>query len=918
MKGKLIALLLAVVVGALSLVTLREHWTVNPFANEAAYTYISRVATDSDGAIYAITDSKKAIRKTNASGKLIYSVSSADDADPNTITLYSSISADEAGNAYALETILDSYGLRVYGDRIVRISPDGSRIEPLYSTNYEAADNLLRVGNIQSLSVKDGFLYFFRKDTSSASLLKLPTDIAGGAPQQPEVVRTTEMANNRYLNEMTGNDENQFFFTSKRGRLFKAENGEVVQLYPAKNAETQLNFPVGIVAEGSYVYFIDYHDAAVKRLDAGKPESAPETFLTFDQLTDIDPKVEWSDFTSLTATGDRIIVATGDQIVALSPAGDVLSYETGYHYPQSDMWLKLGYWLLIVAEAVLAVTFLRLVYVHLFRRRVFLLLKQLALIIPVVLLFMAGLSYSVSHSVSAEIKKNTDSQLKLLAGNGRYLVSGDNLEKLNSPKDFRNEDYLTIKQRLNGVFSQNGESRDGLYNTIYRYMDGKLYIIMDDDDSVTMFQPFPVSEDNIRVLQEGVVVSGEWEDSTGQWMYALGPLYNSEGDIVGIYETGKDMTGISKSTSEIVVNILNIIAIIGLVLLFVITLMTVYLLSSIRKLRRSVNLIASGEWDVKVQIRTRDEVEELGERFNMMASSIRQYIQEMTKLSNSYFRFVPQPFLKVLGKKNMTQISLGEQTNRRMTMLVCNMRQFTEFSKTLTTDENFRFINSFLKEFGPAVREYGGFTSRYLGPGMLSMFPGEPGEALKAAIKLRETLETYNRKRGYSGYEPIEIGIAVHTADVMLGIIGEEQRLEGSVVSTAVELTLELEKLSGKLGVNVLLTEDSLRSMKKLPPGSYRKLGSFQMGEEQQTIELFDVFEGDSEHIRKLKQETKEPFERAVELFRSGRFYDAREVFVAVVKKNRYDLAAKLYFFECDRYFQEGVSEQWNNALKIS
>ncbi len=142
--------------------------------------------------------------------------------------------------------------------------------------------------------------------------------------------------------------------------------------------------------------------------------------------------------------------------------------------------------------------------------------------------------------------------------------------------------------------------------------------------------------------------------------------------------------------------------------------------------------------------------------------------------------------------------------------------------------------------------------------------------------------------------------------------------MEGSVVSTDVELTLQLEKLSDKLGVQILLTEDALHSMKKPPQGHYRKLGAFQLDDEQRTIELYDLYEGDPAHTRSLKHETKAQFERAVELFQSGRFYDAREGFVAVVKKNRYDLAAKLYFFECDRYYQEGVSEQWNNALRIS
>src|SRR5690606_11081230 len=132
-------------------------------------------------------------------------------------------------------------------------------------------------------------------------------------------------------------------------------------------------------------------------------------------------------------------------------------------------------------------------------------------------------------------------------------------------------------------------------------------------------------------------------------------------------------------------------------------------------------------------------------------------------------------------------------------------------------------------------------------------FPNDPSAALKAAIKMRTTLEAYNADRQSRQYEPIDIGIAVHSGDVMLGIIGEEQRMEGSVVSNHVQLTLVMEKLSAKLGVTVLLTEDTLRSLNISSLDQYRKLGSFQIDEEQEPVELYDVYEGDPAHIRKLK-----------------------------------------------------------------
>lgn len=918
MKTKLSFLITVTIAVAVLLVMFRGLWSLQPLKIEDGYTNISRVTTDVEGAIYTITDSKQVMRKVNEAGMLVYDISNRLYGQTNTdmVILFDSLATDADGHAFMLITILDSYGLNVYGEKIVKISADGSRSDTIYNVEYDTSDQLLRVGKIQSLSVVDDYVYFFRNDEGEASLLRLSTGT--NMVETPEIVRTIEMPSNRYLKELAGNKADQLFFTTKKGSLFSIDERLATQVYP-NAGEEQLKFPVGIVTEDhTHLYFIDFHDEAIKAVNVAANGYEVKSLLTLSTLERLYEDVEWWDFMDISIADGLITVATSNHVISLNADGEIIDVQNSFRYAYSVMIMKLGYWLLIVLFVMMLFYTLRFVYIHVMKGKIYLLLKQLGVILPVVVLSMIGLSYSVYTSFSVEMKQETYAQLELLAGNGKYLVDGVHLEQLNSPRDYMGKDYLAIKQRIDELFSRSVENRDGLYHTIYRYMDGQLYIVMDDDDSVAMFQPFEVNEENLLVLEQGEVIVGEWEDSSGQWMYALGPLYNSNGEIIGIYEAGKDMIGVNQGNMKIMMNIIKIFVLISISLIVVITLMTVYLLSSIGKLRRNVSLFASGEWDVKVDIRTRDEVEELGDRFNMMAGSIRQYLHEVTKLSSSYFRFVPQQFLKVLGKTNMTEIHLGQQQNKQMTILVCNMRDFSKFSTQLTTEENFLFINSFLKQFGPIIREYGGFTSRYLGAGMLSLFPNDPDAALKAAMHLRAKLELYNEWRSNVPYEPIDIGISVHSGDVMLGIIGEEQRMEGSVVSNHVDLTLDLEKLSATLGVTILFTKDTLQMMKKSFPGEYRSLGAIHMNDEHPPMELYDLYEGDTEHIRRLKHETKEQFETAVEYFRNGRFYDAREGFVAVVKKNRHDLVAKLYFFECDRYFQEGVSAGWNNSLRIS
>jgi class 3 adenylate cyclase/HAMP domain-containing protein len=900
----------------LLLYVFRDLWTTNPFARDEPFNNIYQIAADPEGAVYAITDSKRIARKVDASGNLVYAIASDDGGDAGSVRLFEAIAADRSGNAYVLKTILDGNGLYVIGEELIRISADGSDTRLLYRAEYTTADNLLRVGRLQGLAVEDGNLYFFQKDDAKASLLSLP--VGADATVRPAVVGTIEMPEDRYLKELTGHAPERIFFTTKRGTLYAVANREASPIYPQAGSR-ELHFPVEIATEDhARVYFIDRHDQAVYSVNMDASGYPVRALVTIDRLMTEHPGPEWSDFVDLAVADGQLTVTAADHLIRLDATGRITDVTDAYRYPISTVLKRLAYWLLIALTAVLAAFLFRAVYIDLLKRRISLLLKQLAAIFPIVLISMWVLSDAVYNSFTSEMKSSFYQQLELLAVNGRNLVDGDRLERLRSPRDYMSEDYQAIRRSIDEVFAGEGADREGLYNTIYRYMDGGLYLIMDDDDSVTMFQPFPLSEENLLVLEKGEIVSGEFVDASGEWIYALGPIRNSAGEVVGIYETGKDLIVLHQSNEIIQARLVNIFVIIGLILLAAISLMTFYLLSSINKLRRNVNLFAVGEWDVQVNLRTRDEVEELGDRFNMMARSIRRYIQEMTRLNNAYFRFVPQQFLKVLGKTNMAEVQLGEQQNRRVTVLVCQMRNFAEFSAGLTTEENFRFINSFLKTFGPVIREFGGFTSRYLGPGMLTLFPNDAASALKAAVKLRATLEQYNERRRNRGYEPVEIGIAVHTGDVMLGIIGEEQRMEGSVVSHHVDLTLDLEYLSAKLGAFILLTGDTMRSLRPQMIGQYRRLGVIQVDEEQPPLELFDWFEGDPEQIRRLKIETKAQFEAAVAAFEQGRFYDAREGFVAVVKKNRFDLAAQLYFYECDRLWQQGADEGWNQALRIS
>jgi class 3 adenylate cyclase len=185
----------------------------------------------------------------------------------------------------------------------------------------------------------------------------------------------------------------------------------------------------------------------------------------------------------------------------------------------------------------------------------------------------------------------------------------------------------------------------------------------------------------------------------------------------------------------------------------------------------------------------------------------------MERLNSSLERFIPREVLGLLHKKDITEIALGDYIELRLTVFFMDIRDFTTLSEAMTPQDNFRFINSFLNRFGPLIRAHGGFVDKYLGDGIMALFPGAPGDAVRTACAMRAELASYNADRGRAGYPPVEFGIGIHTGALMLGTIGENRRMDSTVISDTVNSASRLEGLTKNFGRPVLISGATLAAL---------------------------------------------------------------------------------------------------------
>jgi class 3 adenylate cyclase len=229
-------------------------------------------------------------------------------------------------------------------------------------------------------------------------------------------------------------------------------------------------------------------------------------------------------------------------------------------------------------------------------------------------------------------------------------------------------------------------------------------------------------------------------------------------------------------------------------------------------------------------------------KFAAAFASSEQMSEHLMRLNSSMERFVPREFLAFLKKESLTEVELGDHASRRMSVLFIDIRDFTSLSEKMKPEENFRFINSFLSRMGPIVRTYHGFVDKYLGDGIMALFPGKPSDALGAAVEMRRELHRYNHDRAKAGYRAINFGVGIHTGELMLGTVGENQRMDGTVISDAVNLASRIETLTKTYDIGIAVSEETYRESGGEECGySFRYLGKERVKGKEREVAVFEV-----------------------------------------------------------------------------
>ncbi|HQS17167.1 adenylate/guanylate cyclase domain-containing protein [Reyranella sp.] len=237
------------------------------------------------------------------------------------------------------------------------------------------------------------------------------------------------------------------------------------------------------------------------------------------------------------------------------------------------------------------------------------------------------------------------------------------------------------------------------------------------------------------------------------------------------------------------------------------------LLDPLFSLRGEAGAIAAGDLDQAIANTGRiDEIGQLASSFASMRDAVRRTILDLKHTNVSIERFVPQAFLSIVGKPSVADVELGDNRRRTMSILFSDIRGFTTLSEQMSPDETFAFINTYLERMGPVIRDHHGFIDKYIGDAIMALF-ANADDALRAGLAMLAALDGFNDDRRAAGLAPIEIGIGINTGSLMLGTIGEKHRMDGTVISDAVNLAARIESLTKDYAAPMLISEFTYREL---------------------------------------------------------------------------------------------------------
>jgi class 3 adenylate cyclase len=295
----------------------------------------------------------------------------------------------------------------------------------------------------------------------------------------------------------------------------------------------------------------------------------------------------------------------------------------------------------------------------------------------------------------------------------------------------------------------------------------------------------------------------------------------------------------------------------------------------------------------------------------------REREEAMRRIYEITAKFVPYEFIGSLGHNLITDVKLGDQVEKVVTVLFTDIRDYTSLSEQMTPEENFQFVGSYNERMGPIIRNHNGFVNQYLGDAIMALFPESAEHTLAAAIEMQRNIREFNINQKSKSLPAIKMGVGMHTGPLIMGITGDKDRLDATTISDTVNTASRIESLTKYYKTGILLSEFTLQQIEHPEIFHLRYLGMVQVKGRQSSIGIHECFSSNTEEQIDKKEKTLPTFNEAMFYYLNKSFREAVKGFGAVTDHNHEDRTAQFFLNNAISYLEQGVPEDWSGVVEM-
>ena len=422
--------------------------------------------------------------------------------------------------------------------------------------------------------------------------------------------------------------------------------------------------------------------------------------------------------------------------------------------------------------------------------------------------------------------------------------------------------------------------------------DLKSVIIFNGNGKVSNNPDFVSTEEqkkNILFVEEtGKRLDNSVNSASERWVYVKADIDDADGSASQgdkVIELVFDTSELSNRLASLAKNQIYL----TIFFIFVGGIMSLFLANRISKpitaLNEVVGKISKGELDTNVKKeKSSKELSDLSSGISIMKDNIREKINDIQIINSSYERFVPKEFLTLLQKKSITDVNIGDSTSLKMSVLFSDMRNFTSISENMSPQENFDFLNKYLETMSPAINKNNGFIDKYIGDAVMALFPTSAEDSVAAAVGMIDGLKVFNANRESGLGASVDMGVGIHIGQLILGTIGEDSRMETTVISDTVNASARLESLNKIYGTKILISGSVRDELNEKTKKFCRIVDRTQVKGKTEFLDVHEVFSHDNQATINLKFQNRDILRFIVDSFFEGNIAVAKNEFLKLEK----------------------------------